>query len=118
MVASMTAASTRSARTRKRGARSERGRSRARAEALAELFRTFADPTRAALLMELARGEQRVTELAGRVGLSVSAVSHHLHGLRLGRVVRRRRVGRAAYYRLDDAHVEALLKAGLEHVRH
>ena len=85
---------------------------------MAELFRTFADPTRVAILIELARGEERVSELAQRVGLSASAVSHHLHGLRLARVVRRRRAGRAAYYRLDDEHVEALLEAGLEHVRH
>jgi DNA-binding transcriptional ArsR family regulator len=27
-------------------------------------------------------------------------------------------VGRAVYYRLDDEHVEALLEAGLNHVRH
>jgi DNA-binding transcriptional ArsR family regulator len=86
---------------------------------LADLFRTFADPTRAGLLLELARGgEQRVSDLAERVGLSPSAISHHLHSLRLMRVVRRRRVGRAAYYRLDDEHVEALLEAGLNHVRH
>jgi DNA-binding transcriptional ArsR family regulator len=88
------------------------------AEALAELFRTFADATRAGLLLELARGEGRVSDLAERVGLSPSAISHHLHSLRLTRVVRRRRVGRAVYYRLDDEHVEALLEAGLNHVRH
>lgn len=98
------------------GARSAHERT---AEALAELFRTFADATRAGLLLELARGgEQRVSDLADRVGLSPSAVSHHLHSLRLTRVVRRRRAGRAAYYRLDDEHVEALLEAGLNHVRH
>jgi DNA-binding transcriptional ArsR family regulator len=86
---------------------------------LAELFRTFADATRAGLLLELARsGEGRVSDLAERVGLSCSAVSHHLQNLRLTRVVRRRRVGRAVYYRLDDEHVEALLEAGLNHVRH
>jgi len=88
------------------------------AEALAELFRTFADTTRTGLLLELARGEGRVSDLAERVGLSPSAISHHLHSLRLSRVVRRRRVGRAVYYRLDDEHVEALLEAGLNHVRH
>jgi len=87
-------------------------------EALAELFRNFSDPTRVSLLMQLADGELRVSELAGRVGLSVSAVSHHLHQLRLARLVRRRRAGRAAYYRLDDEHVEALLTAGLDHVQH
>ena len=90
----------------------------AEAEALAELFRTFANATRARLLLELAGGEKRLSELAEAVGLSVSAVSHHLQGLRLARVVRRQRVGRSVFYRLDDEHVESLLKAGLEHVRH
>ena len=90
----------------------------AEAEALAELFRTFANATRARLLLELAGGEKRPSELAEGVGLSLSGVSHHLLGLRLARVVRRRRAGRSVYYRLDDEHVESLLKAGLEHVRH
>jgi DNA-binding transcriptional ArsR family regulator len=85
---------------------------------LAELFRSFSDPARVSLLVQLSQGELRVSELAERVGLSISAVSHHLHQLRLARLVRRRRVGRAAYYRLDDEHVEALLTAGLDHVRH
>jgi DNA-binding transcriptional ArsR family regulator len=109
----------RKATTPRRGGRGAGPARERTAEALAELFRTFADTTRAALLLELAQGgEQRVSDLAERVGLSPSAISHHLHSLRLMRVVRRRRVGRAAYYRLDDEHVEALLEAGLDHVRH
>lgn len=112
-----TARSSKAKRSLRRGRRAPQAGA-AEAEALAELFRTFANATRARLLLELTGGEKRLSELAEAVGLSVSAVSHHLQGLRLARVVRRQRVGRSVFYRLDDEHVESLLKAGLEHVRH
>ena len=52
------------------------------------------------------------------IGLSESAVSHQLRLLRGLRLVKVRREGRYAYYSLDDHHVAALLKMGLEHVGH
>jgi len=51
------------------------------------------------------------------VGVSQSAVSHHLRQLRKMRIVTYRKSGRMAYYRLDDDHIAGLFRAGLEHVR-
>ena len=47
------------------------------------------------------------------VGLSESAVSHHLRGLRMMRLVRARKEGREVYYALDDfcPHMGASLGA-------
>lgn len=62
--------------------------------------------------------EMNVTELAERVGLTHSAVSHHLRHLRQMRLVRSRKDGRHVYYVLDDDHINDLFRCRLEHVRH
>lgn len=83
--------------------------------ALAETFKVLGDPTRLRLACELADGERCVSDLAGRLGVSASAVSHSLRALRQLRLVTHRKAGKAAYYRLGDAHVAALLADGLRH---
>ena len=89
------------------------------AQALAELFRALADPTRLRLIAPLlAAGAATAGALARQGGLSESAVSHQLRGLRQMRLVRTRRAGRHVWYALDDDHVAALYRMGLDHVRH
>jgi ArsR family transcriptional regulator len=85
---------------------------------LAELFRALGDASRVRVLSAIAEGEQNVSAIADIVGISESAVSHHLRGLRQMRLVRARKDGRQVYYRVDDEHVAALFNQGLEHVRH
>lgn len=84
---------------------------------MAEIFSAMGDPNRTMILMELARAERCVSDLATQLGVSESAVSQHLRLLRTLRLVRPRRQGRNVYYALDDEHVEALLKICLDHVR-
>ena len=50
--------------------------------------------------------------------MSESTISHQLRGLRLQRIVRARKDGRQVYYCLDDEHVAALFRQGLEHMEH
>ena len=88
------------------------------AERLAELFRALSDPSRVRIIAVLLEGEQNVGALAGRVGLSLSAVSHQLRTLRQMRLVRARKQGREVYYALDDDHVAELYQRGLDHVLH
>ena len=86
---------------------------------LAELFRAFSDTSRIRIISALADGnEKNVGALAEVAGVSESAVSHHMRGLRQMRLVRARKAGRQVFYRLDDDHVVALFKQGLDHVRH
>ena len=85
---------------------------------VAELFGAFSDPSRVRLIAALADGEQNVGALAEIVGISESAVSHHLRGLRQMRLVRARKEGRQVFYGLDDDHVAALYRQGLDHVQH
>lgn len=87
------------------------------ADALATIFATLADPTRARLLHALALAEELcVCDLALLVGLSQSAVSHQLRLLRDRRVVSRRKAGRIVYYRLADEHVRHVFADSLRHI--
>ena len=85
---------------------------------LAELFSALADPSRVRILSAIQDEEMSVGDIAGEVGISESAVSHHLRGLRMMRLVRARKDGREVFYALDDEHVSDLFRRGLEHIRH
>jgi len=84
--------------------------------AVADVFKLLGDPTRVRLLDALSHGERCVSDLAALVGTSESAISHQLRLLRSARLVRVRRVGRMAYYSLDDHHVIGLLHDTRKHV--
>jgi DNA-binding transcriptional ArsR family regulator len=63
------------------------------------LFRTLADPTRRALFERLCRdGEQTVSALTVRSGVSQPAVSKHLGVLKQAKLVRDRHEGRQTHY--------------------
>ena len=84
---------------------------------LAELFGAFSDTSRVRIISVLVKGEQNVGALAKAVGLSQSAVSHHMRALRQMRLVQARKDGRQVFYCLD-AHVANLFRHGLDHVQH
>jgi ArsR family transcriptional regulator len=65
----------------------------------------------------LTRSEVSVCNLADRLGLTQSAVSHQLRLLRSMHLVRSRRDGRHIHYIVDDDHIARLFTQGLEHVR-
>ena len=84
---------------------------------VAETFRMLGDPTRVRILDTLGTGELCVNDLAAKVGISESAVSHQLRLLRTMRLVRVRREGRLAYYSVDDDHILELLNQARTHVQ-
>jgi ArsR family transcriptional regulator, lead/cadmium/zinc/bismuth-responsive transcriptional repressor len=85
---------------------------------LADLFDSLSDPTRLRILAPLMAGEVNVGDLVQLVGLSKSAVSHQLRGLRNKRVIRTRKQGRQVFISLDDEHIAELFQRGLDHVCH
>ena len=85
-------------------------------EAIAELFKGFADTTRVQILSLLARQELCVTEIAEKVELSQSAISHQLRLLKQMHLIKFRREGKNILYSLADDHVLTILEMGLEHV--
>lgn len=85
---------------------------------LADLFSALSDPTRLRIISVLLENELNVGDIATRLTMTESAVSHQLRGLRQLRLVRSRKDGRQVYYALDDDHVAKLYRLGLEHVEH
>ncbi len=84
-------------------------------DGLAEIFSVLADPTRLKICIFLAQEELCVCDLAAMLNISESAISHQLRLLRSLRLVKYRRDGKMAFYALDDAHVSALIKQGMDH---
>lgn len=85
---------------------------------LAEIFAALSDPSRIRIIYALKDAEQNVGALAEIVGISESAISHHLRGLRQLHLVRARKDGRQVFYALDDDHIADLFQRGLDHLLH
>lgn len=85
---------------------------------LADLFSALSDPTRLRIISVLLDGEKNVGDIATRLEMTESAVSHQLRGLRQLRLVRSRKNGRQVFYSLDDDHVAKLYRMGLDHIEH
>lgn len=83
---------------------------------LADTFKLLGDPTRVRIVFALAKEELCVCDIANLLNVSQSAVSHSLRALRQMKLVRFRRVGKIAYYTLDDDHIANLLDEGFRHV--
>jgi len=83
---------------------------------MVELFKILGDPTRMRILFLISTAEICVSDMAKKLNISESAVSHHLKILRLNRLVRRRRDGKSIYYELIDNHVQAIIERGQEHI--
>jgi DNA-binding transcriptional ArsR family regulator len=85
---------------------------------VAELFGTLGDSSRVRIIAALLAGEMNVSALAEIVGISPSAVSHHMRVLRQMHIVRPRKDGREVFYSLEDEHITDLFQRGLDHVLH
>jgi DNA-binding transcriptional ArsR family regulator len=83
---------------------------------LSDIFKVLGDPTRLKICLALSRHELCVTDIAGLLGLSESAVSHQLRLMKAMRLVTYRKEGKMTYYMLDDDHIEELLRLSLRHV--
>ena len=84
---------------------------------VAELFRAFSDTSRVRILSVIVEQEMNISALSQLVGITESAISHHMRGLRQMRMVNSRRDGKEVYYRVDDPHIIALFQQGLKHIK-
>ena len=83
-------------------------------EALDTLFRAIADPTRRAMLRELATGPRTVGELAAPYDITLAGASKHIQMLERAGLIRREVQGRVHTCSLDARP----LHAGAEWLRH
>ncbi len=74
------------------------------------LFKTLADPTRRAIFEQLcSEGEQTVSALTARAGVSQPAVSKHLGVLKDAGLVRDRHQGRQTHYSAQQGALTPLI---------
>ena len=73
------------------------------------IFHALADPSRRRLFESLTRGEAAVKDLTARFDISQPAVSQHLATLKDAGLVKRRRVGRMVYYRVEPRGLKPLV---------
>lgn len=83
---------------------------------LTEFFKMLGDPTRIHLLFLLMEQDACVSDLANRLSMTQSAVSHQLSLLKANKLVRQRRSGKMMFYTLVDDHVRTVIEKGTEHV--
>lgn len=83
---------------------------------LAELFKALGDPTRVKILSCLQMSDMCVGEIADKLGMSTSAISHQLRVLKAIKLVKGTKEGKEVRYSLDDDHVTLIMQCGLAHV--
>ena len=80
----------------------------------AEMFALLGNETRINILLLLAEEEQCVHDIADRLDMGISNISHHLRRMKDTGVVRARKDGRHKYYRVKDEHITTLVNTGVE----
>lgn len=85
---------------------------------ITNFFKTLGDESRLRIIYALADEEVCVTDLAEKLVMTQSAVSHQLKLLKLNGLVKTRREGQKIFYALDDEHVVEIMQLAAVHVRH
>ncbi|WP_053217562.1 ArsR/SmtB family transcription factor [Virgibacillus senegalensis] len=85
---------------------------------VSQTFKALGDPTRIRILHLLFNKEYSVNEIADKLNLKQSTVSHQLRFLKNLRLVKYRRAGTSLFYSHDDQHVIRILKETIEHALH
>jgi ArsR family transcriptional regulator len=83
---------------------------------LAEVFRLMSDPSRLRIVLSCLSEQVSVGDMAQRLRLSPSLVSHHLRLLRAARLLQAERQGRQVFYQVTDEHVLRMLGDMVDHV--
>ena len=79
------------------------------------VFHALGDPTRRAILNRLSVGPQSVSNLAGPLGVTVTAIGQHLQVLEETGFVRTQKAGRVRSCRLESAGFRVVEQWAAEH---
>ena len=83
---------------------------------LADLFKVFGDSTRIRIMFAISDNEMSVLNIAKKLNMEQSTISHQLKVLRQNKLVKVRRDGKQIYYTLNDDHVKKIIEMGLDHI--
>ncbi|MCH8112297.1 MAG: winged helix-turn-helix transcriptional regulator [Proteobacteria bacterium] len=82
---------------------------------LADMFRLMGDASRLRIVLACLDAPVAVSDIAARLGLSASLVSHHLRLLRAGRILKATRKGKQVFYTAADAHISRVVADMVAH---
>ena len=85
-------------------------------DALADLYKVFADSTRVKILCALPQSDMCVSEISEFLDITQSAVSHQLRTLKASSLAKSQRKGKSIVYSLADDHVRTIIDCGMEHI--
>ena len=83
---------------------------------LSEVFKVFGDSTRIKIMWVLFDDEVCVFDIAKKLCMTQSAISHQLRVLKQARLVKTRRDGKNTFYSLDDDHVKRIIEQVMIHI--
>ncbi len=83
---------------------------------MCDFFKSLSDPTRMKIVLTISNGEICVNDIAAKINMTKSAVSHQLAYLKRLRLIKSRKEGKEVFYSLDDEHVNLLINSAWEHV--
>ena len=83
---------------------------------LAEMFHLIGDANRLRIVFACLDEPVCVSDMAARLGLSPSLVSHHLRLLRAARLLRAERRGKQVFYLAADEHIRTVLRDMAAHL--
>ena len=82
-----------------------------------EFFKILGDPTRLQILLLIDNNTTMcVNDIADKLGMTKSAVSHQLALLRQARLISSKKEGKEVYYSLQDDHIKTVVETAFEHV--
>ncbi|MCI5773661.1 MAG: metalloregulator ArsR/SmtB family transcription factor [Erysipelotrichaceae bacterium] len=85
-------------------------------EDMSLLFSMFADRTRLKIINVLAKNEMCVRDIATKLQMSQSAISHQLSSLKKVKLIRSRKEGKMVFYSLADDHVSTIFMMAYDHI--
>ncbi|MDE5055144.1 metalloregulator ArsR/SmtB family transcription factor [Niallia taxi] len=85
---------------------------------VSQTFKALSEPTRIKILHLLSERPHSVNEIAERLEMLQSTVSHQLSFLKNLRLVKYKRDGTTMIYSCDDAHVMGVLEQMIDHAQH
>ena len=83
---------------------------------VAELFKVFGDTTRIRIIFLLFQHEECVCDIARKLNMTQSAISHQLRILKQARLVSARREGKTIFYALADHQIGTIFRQAMEHI--
>jgi DNA-binding transcriptional ArsR family regulator len=83
---------------------------------LADHFHLLGDASRLRIVFACMAQPISVGDIAAKLSLGDSLVSHHLRLLRASRIVKAERSGKQVFYSISDHHISGLLANMIEHM--